>query len=73
MADTNLPDILNIIARQTEFINRLLATQEEQQHHIKRLKSITKFLITIIKEHSSSLKLQQYEIDYIHSLLEDNE
>ena len=67
-----LQDVLNVMIRQTEYINRLLATQEDQQQHIKRLNHITNFLVTIIKVNSSSLKLQQYEIDFLNSLLEYN-
>ena len=66
-----LQDAFNLIAKQTEFINRLLTVQEKQEGHIKRITKSLKDVIQIITEHQDNLRLQQYQIDRLYEILEE--
>ena len=66
-----LQDAFNLIAKQTEFINRLLTVQEKQEDHIKRITKSLKDVIQIITEQQDNLRLQQYQIDRLYQILEE--
>ena len=66
-----LQDTFNLIAKQTEFINRLLTVQEKQEGHIKRITKSLKDVIQIITEQQDNLRLQQYQIDRLYQILEE--
>ena len=66
-----LQDAFNLIAKQTEFINRLLTVQEKQEGHIKRITKSLKDVIQIITEQQDNLRLQQYQIDRLYQILEE--